>query len=69
MRKNNDYEMMDNIRIALDADDAVRKAVDVHKEYIMSETLAVEIEIVEDDSLEQSNLNDHMTGILVEKVS
>jgi isoleucyl-tRNA synthetase len=68
MRKNNDYEMMDNIRIALDADDAVKKAVEIHKEYIMSETLAVEIELVENDSLEKSNLNDHMTGIMVEKV-
>jgi isoleucyl-tRNA synthetase len=69
MRKHNEYEMMDRIRITLDADDSVKKAVEVHKDYIMTETLALEIEFVEDNSLEKSNLNDHMTGIKVERIS
>lgn len=68
MRKNNDYEMMDNIKIALDADETVTKATKVYKEYIMSETLAVEIELIQDESLERTNINDHMTGIRLEKI-
>ncbi len=44
MRKQNNYEMMDNIRISVDADDDVKAAVEAHREYIMNETLAVSIE-------------------------
>ena len=69
MRKSNDYEMMDNIKITLDADDTVKKAVEIYKEYIMKETLALEIEIVQDDTLERANLNDHPAGIKLDKIS
>jgi len=69
MRKNNDYDMMDNILIRLDADDAVKRAVEIFEDYIKSETLALKIELVEDGSLEKVNLNDHMTGIQVERIS
>ena len=67
MRKNNNYEMMDNIQICICADEAVAKAVVQFREYIMSETLALSLEFTEDDSLEQSNINDHKTGIYIEK--
>jgi isoleucyl-tRNA synthetase len=69
MRKNNDYEMMDNIRIYFDGDDEIANAVEIHREYIMHETLAVSIERVNDATLEKQNLNDHDTGIKVEKVN
>jgi isoleucyl-tRNA synthetase len=69
MRKNNDYEVTDNIRIFLDADDAVSKAVDVFEDYIKTETLAVEIVRTKNDSFEKANLNDHMTGIRLEKIT
>ncbi|KXZ39578.1 Isoleucyl-tRNA synthetase [Alkalithermobacter thermoalcaliphilus JW-YL-7 = DSM 7308] len=69
MRKNNDYEMLDKIKIFFSADDSVSEAVDIHKEYIMQETLAVSIEKVLDESLEKHNLNDHQTGIKIEKIS
>ena len=68
MRKNNGYEMMDNIRIYYDGDEDIAKAVNVHYEYIKSETLAISIERVKDDGMEKYNLNDHMTGIRLEKV-
>ena len=68
MRKNNGYEMMDNIKIYFNGDEEVNKAVDVHREYIMKETLAVNIESVSEDNLEKHNLNDHETGIRLEKV-
>ncbi|HHU49350.1 MAG TPA: isoleucine--tRNA ligase [Clostridiales bacterium] len=69
MRKNNDYEVTDNIRIFLDADQAVSKAVDVFEDYIKTETLAVEIVRTKNDSFEKANLNDHMTGIRLEKIT
>ncbi|SHJ86716.1 isoleucine--tRNA ligase [Paramaledivibacter caminithermalis] len=69
LRKNNGYEMMDNIKIYFDGDDEISKAVEIHKNYIMEETLAVSIERVSDDSFEKQDLNDHETGIKLEKVN
>jgi len=68
MRKSNGYEMMDNIKIFYDGDEDISKAVDIHRDYIMKETLAVSIERVADESFEKCNLNDHNTGIKLEKV-
>lgn len=69
LRKNNGYEMMDNIRIYFDGDDKIANAADIYKDYIMDETLAVSIERVSDDSIEKLDLNDHVTGIKLEKVN
>ncbi len=66
MRKANDYEMMDNIRIFVDADADVKAAVDTFCDYIKKETLAVAIE--EASGLETYDLNGHKTGIGVERV-
>ena len=66
MRKQEDFEMMDNIRIFVDADDDVKAAIDVYGDYIRKETLAVSIE--ERDGLEKYDLNGHKTGIGVERI-
>ncbi|MGN0701562.1 MAG: isoleucine--tRNA ligase [Lentihominibacter sp.] len=66
MRKSNNYEMMDNIRISVEADDDVKSAVDIHRDYIMKETLAVSIQPAE--GLDKVNLNGHETGLAVERV-
>ncbi len=68
MRKNNGYEMMDNIKIFYDGDDEIAKAISVHESYIKKETLALSIEKVQDNSFEKHNLNDHETGIKLEKI-
>lgn len=68
MRKNNDFDVIDNIKVYFDGDDTIAKAIELHKDYIMQETLAISIERIEDDSLEKQNLNDHETGIKVERV-
>lgn len=68
MRKNNGYEMMDNIKIFYNGDDDIAKAVNVHEEYIKNETLALEIKRVQDSNFEKHNLNDHETGLKLEKV-
>ena len=70
MRKQNDYEMMDNIKIYLDADEDVCAAVEAHKDYIMKETLAVEIcgGDAAGAELSKVNLNGHKSGLSLERV-
>ncbi|WP_432409686.1 isoleucine--tRNA ligase [Wukongibacter sp. M2B1] len=69
LRKNNGYEMMDNIKIFFYGDDEIANAVEIHKDYIMEETLAKSIERVSDESFEKQDLNGHETGIKLEKVN
>lgn len=68
MRKNNGYEMMDNIKIYYDGDDDIANAVEVYREYIMKETLAVSIDKVLGSDFEKQDLNGHDTGIKLEKI-
>ncbi len=65
MRKTNNYEMMDRIEIFVDADEAVKGAIEAHKEYIMKETLADAV--TEAGDLERVNLNGHKTGLGIER--
>ena len=67
MRKNNGYEMMDRINIYYDGNDEIAKGVDIHRDYIMSETLADVLDRVTNDSFEKQDLNGHETGIKLEK--
>jgi isoleucyl-tRNA synthetase len=69
MRKNNGYEVMDNISIAFNGNEAVEKAVKLHEEYIKKETLAITIEAVSEKGLEKQNLNGHNTGIRLTKTT
>ena len=66
LRKQKDYEMMDNIRIYVDADEEVADAIELHRDYIMKETLAVAVESRQ--GLDTSDLNGHKTGLDVERV-
>ncbi|WP_053956486.1 isoleucine--tRNA ligase [Inediibacterium massiliense] len=68
MRKNNGYEMMDKIHIFFDGDDEITNAIEIHKDYIMSETLAEKIEKASDDTFEKQNLNGHDTGMKLERL-
>ncbi len=68
MRKNNGYDMMDNIRIYFNGDDEIALSIEKHEEYIKNETLAVAIEKVNQEGLEIQNLNEHDTGIKLEKI-
>ncbi len=67
LRKANDFDVLDNIDINYCCDDEIAKAITEYAEYIKSETLALEINRVEDETIEKHNLNDHMTGIQVVK--
>ncbi|WP_368293176.1 isoleucine--tRNA ligase [Dehalobacter sp. TBBPA1] len=69
MRKSNDFEMMDRIRIYFDGDDQVTSAIQSYQEYIKVETLAESIEkTLSTADLTKVNLNDHDTGVRVERI-
>jgi isoleucyl-tRNA synthetase len=67
MRKNANFEMMDRINIYFNGDDEIANAVNIHKEYIMQETLADKVERVTETGFEVQDLNGHDTGMKVEK--
>jgi isoleucyl-tRNA synthetase len=68
MRKTANFEMMDKISISYNGDDEIASAVEMHKDYIMQETLAEKVERVTDTGLETQDLNGHETGMKVEKI-
>lgn len=65
LRKQKAFEMMDNIDIIVEADDAVKAAAEKHRSYIMKETLALSLDFAE--ATDKYDLNGHKTGISVEK--
>lgn len=68
MRKANDYEMMDTIKITYYGTDLVKKAVEAHNDYITTETLASTL-VVQDESteIEGVKLNGEKAGIAIER--
>ena len=66
LRKQADFEMMDEIRIYICADDEISAAVDNASDFIKDETIAVSIEKKAD--LPEFDINGHKTGIAVERV-
>ncbi|RQD69572.1 MAG: isoleucine--tRNA ligase [Tindallia sp. MSAO_Bac2] len=69
MRKNNGYEVMDQINIFYCGNEAVVRAIELWNSYIKDETLAQSIESVEDNNMETQNLNGYDTGIKLEKIN
>lgn len=67
LRKQQELEMMDNIKIRFSGDSDVVTALNKHKDYIETETLAVMLKEMSGD-WEEYDLNGHKTGIFVEKV-
>ncbi|MGB4045803.1 MAG: isoleucine--tRNA ligase [Halanaerobiales bacterium] len=67
MRKNNDYEVLDKIKIYFNGDEEISNAVKVFEEYIKTETLAESIEKVAGE-FDKYDLNGHETGIKLEKI-
>ncbi len=68
MRKNNGYEVLDNINIFYDGSDEIKSAIDEYEDFIKSETLAATIEKVSEEELEKQDLNGQMTGIRLERI-
>ncbi len=67
MRKFNGYEILDKITIKYSGSDAIKEAVSQYEDFIKSETLATEIQYVEDSGLEKQDLNGEETGIELSK--
>lgn len=68
IRKNQDFEVLDNIEITYCGSEEIQTAVEKHKAYIMKETLAVSLSHTTEKCEEEYNLNDHLTGIAVKRV-
>ncbi len=69
MRKNNNYQMMDNIKITYAADEEFSTGIKAFEDYIKTETLATEITLKGDSEFdgEVYNLNEHEVKLYVEK--
>ncbi len=68
IRKNQDFEVLDNIQITYCGSEEIQKAVNKHQDYIKKETLALELNHTDEKCEEEYNLNDHTTGIAVKRV-
>jgi isoleucyl-tRNA synthetase len=67
MRKEADFEVVQRIKIYVDADDEMKNAVMRHIDYVKNETLAVEVAFME-ISEGEIELNGHNTKIKVERI-
>ena len=68
MRKEADFEVVQRIRIAVDADPEMRAALEAHSDYVKNETLALSLDFAAaDGGMQRICLNGHDTGILVVK--
>jgi isoleucyl-tRNA synthetase len=68
MRKSSDFEVADNINIYYQGDEKVKSALEIHSDWIKSETLAKSLMFVENDNSEEANLNGHEVKIAVERI-
>lgn len=65
MRKANDYEMMDRIKISYVSDDEIKSALEKHMEFIKDETLADELNNEEKSEMKEFDLNGKACKIFV----
>ena len=67
LRKKKDLDILDNIKISYKSDEEVEKAIESDKEFIKSETLALEILNIDNDA-DLESLNGHDIKINIEKI-
>jgi len=67
MRKNNDYEILDTIKIYYNGPESIANAVKKFEAYIKSETLATDIIKVDEEIEPKQDLNGELTGIRLER--
>ena len=68
LRKSEDLDVLDNIKISYESDNEVVEAVKENEDFIKNETLALEI-VDENTDTEEIDLNSHPSKIKVEKVN
>ena len=67
LRKNNDFNVIDRIKVYYDADEEYEKALNNNIEFIKNETLALEF-IKDTSEYEEFDINDHKVKLKVEKI-
>lgn len=68
LRKQHNFEMMDKIKIYIDADEEVSKAINDNIDFIKKETIAEDVAFDKNESLDTFDINGHKTGIEVERL-
>ena len=68
MRKSADFDVLDEIRIKCTCSDRLKKAVENYKEFIMNETLGVELTFVDNLDTEEVDFNGEVGKLFVERV-
>ena len=68
MRKNNEYNVLDNIEISYTGSDEIINAIKKHEDFIMEEALAKSLNVVEALDAEEVDLNGQMTKIEIKRV-
>lgn len=67
MRKAADFQVLDEINVYYQCDEAFEKGINAHKDYIAGETLTVELSKAEDKPFEEFELNGCNVKLFVEK--
>ena len=68
MRKSADFDVLDEIRIKCACSERLKKAVENYKEFIMKETLGVELTFVDNLNTEEVDFNGEVGKLFVERV-
>ena len=68
MRKSADFDVLDEIRIKCACSERLKKAVENYKEFIMNETLGVELTFVDSLDTEEVDFNGEVGKLFVERV-
>ena len=68
MRKSADFDVLDEIKIKYTCTDRLKKAVENYKEFIMKETLGVELTFVDSLYTEEVDFNGELGKLFVERV-
>ena len=68
MRKSADFDVLDEIRIKCAYSERLKKAVENYKEFIMNETLGVELISVDSLDTEEVDFNGEVGKLFVERV-
>ncbi len=68
LRKENDFAVTDRIRLSVDGDEMITEAVELFRDYIMNETLAVDISVGTANGAAEVRVGDYDCRIELEKV-
>lgn len=68
IRKDKDFDMMDNINIYYNTEEKFDNAIDLYREYIMKETLGLKLVKLDNKDAEEYDLNNIKVWIYIEKI-